>query len=335
MANLRSGVEETGPREAVPLAAQTAFSPSAEEGAGNLSVLVVEHHDHTRELLALALRAMGHRIHCVCSGKEALDVLREARFDLVLLDIMMPEMDGLELCRTLRAQDVLDQLHVIIVSARDTLDDKIQGLTIGAADYLTKPLNLTELKARVGAVERIVRAQKELRRQNDALRKLAREDKLTGLCTRNYFEERAASELLRARRYARPLSLALADLDGFKQVNDCYGHARGDAVLERVGGVLLRQCRVADIAARHGGEEFALLLPETTIAGALKTAERVRRGVRSLEFDAPSGSFRVTISLGVAAAGVGDCWDLARLLERADEALYRAKRNGRDRVERA
>jgi len=276
---------------------------------------------------------MGYRTYSAATGREALSQVRAHAPDIVLLDLMMPEMDGFEFCRAVQADPSLSTPHIIITSAKDTLEDKVRGLELGAADYLTKPFNLTELRARLRAGERIVRYQKVLKEQQALLEQLAREDKLTGLCNRRHFEERAQEECLRAQRYGRPFSLLLGDLDHFKQVNDRYGHAYGDTVLRQVAQALLLHCRSSDLVSRYGGEEFTVLLFETDAEDARRVAERLCAAVRALSFVHPSGPFHVTISFGVASLQHPRDQDLAVLLGKADEALYVAKQKGRDRVE--
>ena len=298
-----------------------------------LRVLIVEDDREIREMVALMVRGMGYAIVTAATGREAIARLREQSADIVLLDLMMPEMDGFEFCRAVQSDPSLRDLHIIITSARDTLEDKVKGLELGAADYLTKPFSLTELQARIKVGERIVRYQKTLQEQQSQLEHLAREDALTGLANRRRFEERAKEECLRAQRYHHPLSVLLADLDHFKSINDTYGHAFGDAVLKDIGQTLLRHCRTSDLCARHGGEEFAILLPETELIEAYKVAERLCAAVRNLVFTQPSGIMHVTVSFGAASINHDRVQTLEELLEQADQALYAAKRNGRDRVE--
>jgi diguanylate cyclase (GGDEF)-like protein len=311
---------------------QAALSNADERDA--LGVLIVEDNSDIREMVELLVNSMGCRTYTAATGREALSQLRAHTPDIVLLDLMMPEMDGFEFCRALRADPTLPTPHIIITSAKDALEDKVKGLELGAADYLTKPFNLTELKARIRAGERIVRNEKRLKEQQTLLEQLAREDKLTGLCNRRHFEERAQEECSRARRYDRPLSLLLGDLDHFKQVNDRYGHAYGDMVLKQVSQTLQLYCRSSDLVARYGGEEFTVLLLETDPEHAQRVAERLCVAVRALSFVHPSGPFHITISFGVSSLSNQGAQDLTALLEEADTALYAAKHKGRDRVER-
>jgi diguanylate cyclase (GGDEF)-like protein len=246
---------------------------------------------------------------------------------------MMPEMDGFEFCRIIQAEEMWRDLHIIMTSARDTLEDKVKGLELGAADYLTKPFSMTELRARIQVGERIVRYRKALKEQQVLLEYMAREDTLTGLYNRRHFEERAYEECLRAHRYNHPLSLLFGDIDHFKKVNDRYGHACGDTVLKEVSQTLFQHCRNNDLIARYGGEEFTVLLLETQLEAAFQVAERLRTAVKALTFPHASGPFQVTMSFGAACMTSEQSQSLAELLEEADRALYLAKHKGRDRVE--
>jgi diguanylate cyclase (GGDEF)-like protein len=298
-----------------------------------LGVLVVEDDREIRDMVTMMVKSMGYAVVTAANGKDAFVRLREQSVDIVLLDLMMPEMDGFEFCQKVREDPTLRDLHIIITSARDALEDKVRGLELGAADYLTKPFSLTELQARIKVGERIVRYQKTLQAQQNQLEHLAREDALTSLANRRRFEERAREELLRAGRYQHALSVLLADLDHFKAINDTYGHSCGDAVLKEVGQTFSRHCRSSDLCARYGGEEFAILLPETQLLEAQLVAERLCAAVRKLTFPHGSGEIHVTASFGIVSVDTSNPQALEELMEQVDQALYTAKRNGRNRVE--
>jgi diguanylate cyclase (GGDEF)-like protein len=298
-----------------------------------LKVLIAEDNRDLRDIVARMVKTLGHEVAVASTGKEALQQVHEHSPDIVLLDIMMPEMDGLEFCQALQKEEIIRDFHIIITSARDALEDKVKGLELGAADYLTKPFSLAELRARLQVGERIVRHRKLIKEQQQQLEHLAREDTLTKLSNRRYFDERFQEEWQRALRYGYSLSLLMCDIDHFKQVNDAYGHMHGDLVLKEVAQALVRGSRASDIVARYGGEEFVVLLCETGLEQAVVAAERLRATVKSLSFSYTSGSFHVTMSVGIATLAVGESMSPAQLLAAADEALYAAKRLGRDRAE--
>jgi diguanylate cyclase (GGDEF)-like protein len=311
---------------------QPSASPKLDESPAE--VLVVEDSEDLRFIIATIVKGMGHQVHCAVNGKEGLNRLREHKgIGIVLLDLMMPEMDGFTFCQKVRTDPGFRDLHIIIVSARDTSDDKIKGLQFGAADYLTKPFNAGELRARVAVGDRMVRQQRILKAQRSLLEKMVREDPLTGLRSRRYFEELFEEEWARAARYRHPVSLVMGDLDHFKHINDHYGHSVGDRVLAGIGGMLRLGLRQSDIAARYGGEEFVLLLPETGREGALLLAERLRCRIKGMIFPHPSGPFSITISFGIATVTFPSSSARNEFLDSADQALYAAKNHGRDRVE--
>ncbi len=298
-----------------------------------LGVLIVEDDREVRDMVTMMVEGMGHAVVTAVNGKDALTRLRGQSVDIVLLDLMMPEMDGFEFCQKVREDPTLRDLHIIITSARDALEDKVRGLELGAADYLTKPFSLTELQARIKVGERIVRYQKMLRAQQALLEDLVRKDELTGLANRRSVEERLREELPRAERYKHALSVLLVDIDHFKTVNDTYGHSYGDVVLKEVAQTFARQSRATDLCARYGGEEFVILLPETSLPEARLVGERLCVAVRDLSFTQAGKAVHVTASFGVTTVNTDHPESLDELMEQADQALYAAKRNGRDRVE--
>lgn len=314
-----------------------AGEPTEDRADDGVEVLIVEDNRELRKMTAMMVQAMGLRAHTADNGRSAIALLRcNPRIGVVLLDIMMPEMDGFAFCRDLQEDPALRErvrnLHIIIVSARTNSVDKIRALELGAADYLTKPFDSRELQARISVGERLVRQQRVLEEHRSLLEEMVRVEPLTGLCSRRFFEQMLRQEWERACRYRHPVSLIMADLDRFKQINDRYGHGGGDRVLSRVGELLRRNLRQPDMAARYGGEEFVLLLPETGGAGAREVAERLRQTVKREVFRLPEGEFHVTMSCGVATAEDACQTRADELLDASDRALYRAKLAGRDRI---
>ncbi len=244
---------------------------------------------------------------------------------------MMPDMDGLTVCRTLR-QLPGRYLYLILLTSRQSPEDMIEGLDSGADDFLTKPYNLAELRARLRAGERVLALQDDLLRSQEVLKHEATHDRLTGLWNRGRILDELARELRRTRREATSLAVVMADVDHFKRINDSHGHAVGDTVLHRVGQRILSTLRASDSIGRFGGEEFLLVLPRADVNGGRDVAERVRGSLAAAPIIAPSGEVRVTMSLGVACSTT-TLGDSAALVEAADRALYEAKANGRNRVE--
>ena len=283
-----------------------------------------------RKSLQEPLLESGYVVEACADGLEALERARAFRPDVVVTDWEMPKMDGITLCRVLKSIEDLRFTHVIILSSRGETSAKVMGLDTGADDYLVKPVDPNELRARVRAGLRLQQALAELAARNELLAKLALTDPLTGLPNRRAFEESLAREVALAIRHVRPLSLLLLDLDHFKRVNDTLGHPTGDEVLSSLGLLLARQGRRGDVVARIGGEEFAVVLPETGKEQAVAAAERIRIAVSS----SPLGTrtkVPVTVSIGVASLP-HPCGDLEALVSAADAALYAAKSAGRDRV---
>lgn len=270
----------------------------------------------------------GFETHFATSGAQGLEVIRRELPDLVLLDVIMPEMDGYEVCARLKEDPITRSIPIIFVTALEEVENETRGLSIGAVDYVTKPIVPAIVRARIGV-------HLELKRLRDQLEHLSATDGLTGIANRRRFDETLAREWVRAQRSQLPLSLVLVDVDHFKAFNDQYGHLAGDDALKAVAGVLDSACaRPGDMACRYGGEEFVLLLSETCPEGALAVAERVQDGVRALEIPhrSPAGEGILTLSQGIATADYTDFDSPEKLLRGADAALYCAKADGRNRV---
>ncbi|TMA24454.1 MAG: diguanylate cyclase [Deltaproteobacteria bacterium] len=288
-------------------------------------VMVVEDDEDARTVLAELLRPH-YQVEAVGDGETALQRAAQVKPDLILLDLFLPGMDGFSALSGMRRNPRTADTPVIFLSAQGDAETKSQGLSLGAADYLAKPFSEQELMARVDRTLKLA-AQKE------HYRALAQTDGLTGLPNFRSFHARLEEEVARAHRYGHPLACAMVDLDGLKQINDKLGHAAGNRAILALADAVREELRDTDFAARYGGDEFVVLLPQTNEQQAMLFAERLRR--RLLEVSEDAG-LPVRGSIGVAAVSADelDTPEAAEdLLRRADEALYAAKRSGRDRVE--
>jgi len=289
------------------------------------SVLVVDDEADKRLLLAFALENEGYEVRTASDGAEGLAAVEEQQPDLIVTDVMMPRMDGYEMIRRVRANPRTRFIPVIIQSAARVQERDVRlGSEIGALGYLTDPTDLDLLRARA-------RTLLEFKQFLDACQDAAFTDDLTGLANRRRFDRQLEREVARTERYGHPFCLLLVDIDHFKEVNDAHGHEAGDEALRRVANAIQSGTRGIDTGARIGGDEFAVILPETDLARGLEVAERLRASIKSLAIE---GTGRITASLGVAelpacAAGGDD------LRVAADAALYEAKRGGRDGVRAA
>lgn len=287
-------------------------------------VLLVDDDKAMLRLLSSVLRNAGYEVRQASNGKQALAEVQLDCPDFVITDWDMPEMSGLELCRQLRQADLPHYLYLVFLTVKTSPETMIEGLAAGANDFLGKPISPGELLARMQAGGRVL----ELERR---LTQLAGTDPLTGIPTRRHFYDHLVREFERSRRHHVPLSCVMLDVDYFKRVNDTYGHPTGDAVLKAVARLLATSCRTSDRICRYGGEEFCVLLPETTEAGATIWADRIRRAIAALKFPVTDSTFGVTISLGVAQLLDGTPTP-EELIDQADQALLVAKQSGRDRV---
>jgi diguanylate cyclase (GGDEF)-like protein len=291
-------------------------------------VLIVDDVATNVKILADALRDE-YRIKVASNGADALETARtEPRPDLILLDIMMPEMDGYEVCRRLKNQPETSKIPVIFVTAKSTENDETLGFSLGAIDYITKPFSIPVVKARV-------RNHVTLKRQADQLEQISLLDALTQIPNRRYFDEALLREWQSAARQQQPISLLMIDIDHFKAYNDCHGHSHGDQALRQVAHLLaggLRQRQ--DIVARYGGEEFVVILPATANQEAQQIAEELRQQVIGLQLHlgASNDAAPLSISIGCATTTASGNGAALELLQLADQLLYRAKENGRNRV---
>lgn len=298
-------------------------------------ILVVDDNQDNIEIIATRLRFRGYEILEASDGTQALQHVRDSAPDLILLDVMLPDIDGYEISRRIKGADDLPFIPIILVTARDSTQDKVAGLDAGADDYLTKPINFPELEARVRSMLRIKRLQDELEEKNRELERLSISDGLTGLYNHRHIHGLLSEEYERVERTKDCMSVAMFDLDRFKTVNDTWGHQAGDRVLIEMAEILQDTARDIDRLGRYGGEEFIALLPETCIEDAAVFVERVRREVARRHFDIGRDEpLRMTLSAGVATYPHELVDSIETLVRLADEALYTAKAAGRNRVVR-
>ena len=291
------------------------------------NIILVEDDTNVSILLSRQLQRSGFSVRTAGTLAQARELFRNQQWDLAILDRGLPDGDGVELCRELRAQS--EHGYLMLLTGVDSDEAKLEGFERGADDYITKPFQLDELVARIRAGVRIVQLQKALLDSNRRLEELSLSDALTGIANRRAFDERYATAYETARRYERPLSLVLVDVDHFKAINDTHGHATGDAVLRVVAQRIAAVTRQTDFVARIGGEEFAILLPETPLFESMQFCEKIRATIAA---DDVVGK-HVTVSLGVANMPHSHAQGPSELFNAADQALYRAKANGRNRVE--
>lgn len=310
-------------------------------GSQKKRILVVDDHEDNVEVLRARLEARGYDVKGAMSGQEALDIVKGWCPDMILLDVMMPDMDGLEVVRRLKADQNLPFIPVIMQTALDSTERMVAGLEAGADDYVTKPINFAELEARIRSLLRIKKLQqdlgereKELSQMNDRLLHISLTDGLTGVDNRRSLEQRLHEMFEHSMRLHEPIACIMCDIDHFKKVNDTYGHPAGDEVLKEFAQILRDEAREIDRVGRYGGEEFLLLLPGTVLDAAVTFAERLRERVDAHTFSFEGGTLQRTMSCGVAAWPHPRIHERESMLKAADDALYVAKNLGRNRVVR-
>jgi diguanylate cyclase (GGDEF)-like protein len=296
-----------------------------------IRVLVAEDDPVSRHRLHAALSRWGYNVTSVVDGHEALrEIGRPDPPNLAILDWSMPKVDGLQVCRAVRETVAGQYIYIVLLTSHDRDDDVIEGFDAGADDYITKPFDTRQLKARVRSGARIVQLQQQLIRAREQLREKAMHDPLTGLLTRGAFFEICDGEIARAGRHGQSLALMMADLDHFKSINDKYGHLAGDDVLRETARRLKATFRRGDAVGRFGGEEFVGLAVGCLMEDAVALAERFRLSISREPFETSAGLIEVTTSVGIAVIpNVDTSWTL---LKAADDALYRAKASGRNTV---
>ena len=296
-----------------------------------MRILIADDDTVSRRILEITLVRLGHEPVMVTNGTDAQEVLLRADGPrLAILDWMMPGADGLAVCRAVRRR-AGTYVYVVLLTARDQQEDKALALQADVDEFLTKPLDVGELQARLRSGERLLKLQDNLLQAQEALRYQATHDELTGLWNRAMVRDHLTTELSRAKRSGKAMSVVLADVDYFKKVNDTYGHAAGDAILREASSRMRTALRAYDSIGRYGGEEFLIVLPDCDTAAAIVVAERARTCVAATPVRVGDAEIPLSISLGVASTQ--SCpEDPDGLIHAADSALYRAKSGGRNRV---
>jgi diguanylate cyclase (GGDEF)-like protein len=298
-------------------------------------ILIVDDNPKNLQVLGNILREKDYKTAVAKNGQEAMKVVEKKLPDLILLDIMMPDMDGFEVCRRLKAQEATQNIPVIFISALTHTSEKIKGFKAGGVDYITKPFQDEEVFARVKNHLELKFSREELKlsyqKLQDAYRDLdlaARTDSLTRLSNRRDIIEKMEYEKQRFERNKKPFSLVLSDIDNFKAVNDRYGHDCGDFILVSAANLMRSTVRKQDTVARWGGEEFLLLLPETDLKGGKVVAENIQKELNNNSYAYNEYDLRITMTFGVSSFFPGETID--QCIRKADEALYDGKKSGKN-----
>jgi diguanylate cyclase (GGDEF)-like protein len=306
------------------------------------SVLIADDSVFEVDQIKTMFEKMGFDVFWTYTGADAIKQARRNIPDLILLDVVLPDITGHDVCRLLRASPETMNIPLIMITVRDKTEDLVLGFEQGANDYITKPFDARELKARVNACLRMKQLQDDLMQKNEEyktllknVQELAMTDPVTGLFNRRYFREVLQQEFSRAQRYGTLYSCFIIDIDHFKPINDSYGHESGDRVLSEVARLLQVQLRDVDLIARYGGDEFAVLLPELTREKSRLIAERIREAASTQVHSFLPKRHSVTLSIGISGLPDPGLQHPSQVISTADFALYRAKRGGKNKVEAA
>ncbi len=297
-----------------------------------MNVLIAEDDMVSLRILEKNIAEWGYDVAVAENGAEALRTLREGVVRLAILDWMMPGTNGLEVCRSIRDDAGPKYVYIIMLTSRDRRQDIVEGLEAGADDYMAKPVNFLELRARIQTGRRIVELEDKLIESNRRLKDLASRDNLTSLWNRANLFLFLEEEMARGRREAHPVSAIMIDVDNFKRINDAHGHLAGDVALIQIAKRLQRGVRPYDRVGRYGGDEMLVVLPGCGLAEAAAIGERLRRSIADEKVQTPAGDFDVTATLGCSSSEVVPGATAETLVQASDAALYEGKSLGRDRV---
>ncbi|MCX7923478.1 MAG: diguanylate cyclase [Clostridia bacterium] len=292
----------------------------------NTKVLIVDDNNKNLRLLNDILVDEGYTVYTANNGLPVVEMTHNIKPDVILLDIMMPGIDGFEVCKRLKKDYEIEDIPVIMVTAKTDGNDIKMGLELGAFDYIKKPVDEVEVIARVQSALRF-------KKNQDTLKEMAMKDSLTGVYNHALLIELFEKEMTKTSRKVCSIAFVMADIDYFKNINDTYGHTVGDKVLRGMSHILSTSVRKSDIVGRYGGEEFGMVLPDISADGAYNFCERIRKSIEGHSFNIDGENINVTLSMGVAIKTCKNNLRSSEVIKMADDALYRAKRNGRNRVE--
>lgn len=295
--------------------------------ADKLRVLIVDDETSVRTLLSEVLQGQGYEVSVASSGEEAIDLARQKPFEIVITDMRMPGISGVEVIQ--HVKNINSECCVIVITAYASVESAVEAIRRGAYDYITKPFNIATMRIIVDRAAERQRLLKEAR-DKDKFEQLAILDSLTELFNKRYFREVLEKEIARAKRYRLQLGLLMIDIDDFKVVNDTFGHLKGDRVLQRLGGLLANSIRRADVAARYGGDEFVIIATQSAKEDAYELGKRLRRLIEQTIL-LEETSLKATVSIGIGSYPT-DAEEPDQLIELADKMLYEAKRLGKNRV---
>ena len=292
----------------------------------NEKILIVDDNNLNIRLLTDILKDENFTVFSADNGLPVLEMTRRIQPDVILLDIMMPGLDGFEVCKLLKSDQEVKDIPVIMVTAKTEGSDIKNALELGAFDYIKKPIDEIEVIARVQSALR-------LKEHQDKLKELAMKDGLTGLYNHGLLMELFEKELAKQQRINGNISFAMVDIDYFKEINDTYGHMAGNIILKELSNILINSVRKGDIVARYGGEEFSIVLPQTDKLSAFQLCDRIRKKIEYFNFNIGNETIKATVSIGLFFKDSKDIITGMEIMKKADEELYKAKNNGRNRVE--
>lgn len=312
------------------------MSESSQNSSFNFPILIVDDDQLLRRILETSLKAAGYEVVAAENGKEALELFKKKYYPIVMTDWIMPEMDGLDLCRAIRAEEAERYTYIILLTSLDSKNDIIAGLEAGADEYLVKPINQAELKTRLKTARRILELESNLQKSLEEIRGLALVDPVTGTYNRKFMDDRISQEIKRAYRYEHSLALILVSINNFKQISETYGYYSGDVLLKECAECLVEAVRKdIDWLVRYGEEEFLVVLPETDAAGAMIVAKRLRIRIATMVVKIYEHEIKVTANFGVASFTASQQKKGITpqiLLDRADRCLHEAREDATDTI---